>query len=59
MLGIYVRLSIEDEESNSIENQIEEAKTYADSNNIVDFKLYNEGEAETSKTALLSTPVLS
>ncbi|MEY8860917.1 recombinase family protein [Tenacibaculum singaporense] len=59
MLGIYVRLSIEDEESNSIENQIEEAKIYADSNNIVDFKLYNEGEGIKGSVPILDRPKLN
>lgn len=59
MLGIYVRLSIEDEESNSIENQIEEGKTYADSKNIDDFKLYNEGEGVKGSIPILQRPKLN
>ncbi|OCK42511.1 hypothetical protein BA195_10065 [Tenacibaculum soleae] len=46
MLGIYVRLSVEDEESNSIQNQIDEALKYAKLNNYEDSQIiiYNEGE---------------
>ena len=43
MLGIYTRLSREDEASNSIKNQLREGKQFAKENNL-DFKHYNEGE---------------
>lgn len=44
MLGIYVRLSREDEESTSIENQLREGKEFAKLNNYKEIKFFNEGE---------------
>ncbi|GHC57689.1 recombinase family protein [Ulvibacter litoralis] len=44
MLAIYTRLSREDEDSNSIENQTREGKNFASSNGYTDFEIYNEGE---------------
>ncbi len=43
MLAIYTRLSKEDDESNSIENQLREGKAFAKSKNLK-FVHYNEGE---------------
>lgn len=44
MLAIYTRLSKEDKDSSSIENQIREGKFFAKNNNFIDIKIYNEGE---------------
>jgi DNA invertase Pin-like site-specific DNA recombinase len=43
MLAIYTRLSREDEESNSIKNQLREGKAFAKLHNLK-YKLYNEDE---------------
>lgn len=44
MLGIYTRLSKQDEESNSINNQLREGKQFATDFHYSDIKIYNEGE---------------
>lgn len=44
MLGIYTRLSREDEDSTSIQNQIREGKEFAKFNGFKSFEIYNEGE---------------
>jgi site-specific DNA recombinase len=43
MLAIYTRLSVNDEDSNSIQNQIREGKEFAKSNGFKDYEIYNEG----------------
>lgn len=43
MLAIYTRLSREDEESNSINNQLREGETFAKLHKLK-YKIYNEGE---------------
>lgn len=44
MLGIYTRLSKEDENSTSIENQIKEGKEFAKSAGFNEYQIFNEGE---------------
>ena len=44
MLGIYTRLSREDENSTSIQNQLREGKEFAENNGFKEYKIYNEGE---------------
>ncbi len=44
MLAIYTRLSIEDEASNSINNQIREGKLFAEKMGFDSYEIYNEGE---------------
>jgi len=39
MLAIYTRLSKEDKDSSSIENQIREGKFFAKNNNFIDIKI--------------------
>ncbi len=43
MLAIYTRLSREDEESSSIQNQIREGKWFAEENGYNGYQIYNEG----------------
>ncbi|MDC1379827.1 recombinase family protein, partial [Algibacter sp.] len=44
MLAIYTRLSVKDEDSNSIEHQKREGKEFAKINKFDDYKIYDEGE---------------
>jgi len=44
MLAVYLRLSKEDDDSNSINNQRRESLEYINKNNIKNFQEYNEGE---------------
>lgn len=44
MLAIYTRLSREDEDSNSIKNQIKEGRLFAKENNLTNYRIYDEGE---------------
>jgi len=44
MLAIYARLSRQEEDSNSIQNQLREGKQFAKNNNYNNIKIYNEGE---------------
>lgn len=44
MLAIYTRLSREDEDSNSIGNQIKEGKLFAKEMKFDNFKVYDEGQ---------------
>ncbi|OCK42240.1 hypothetical protein BA195_11490 [Tenacibaculum soleae] len=60
MLAIYTRLSVEDDENNSIENQINEGTHYAVNNGFKDnFKIYNEGEGVKGSTTIKKRPKLS
>ncbi|MFS4469140.1 recombinase family protein [Maribacter sp. 2210JD10-5] len=56
MIGIYIRLSQEDEESNSIENQLFEGKKFA-----IDkkepFLVYNEGQGVSGANLIQDRPV--
>ncbi|WP_456867106.1 recombinase family protein [Galbibacter sp. BG1] len=58
MLAIYVRLSKEDEDSNSISHQQKEGIKFAEQNNI-DFKIYNEGEGVSGTNEIEQRPILS
>ncbi|MEJ4087484.1 recombinase family protein [Galbibacter orientalis] len=57
MLAIYVRLSKEDEDSNSIENQLREGKEFANTHNL-NYKLYNEGEGVSGTLDIAQRPQL-
>lgn len=58
MLGIYTRISIEDDESNSTTNQFEEGKQYANNNNIKKYELYAEKEGLKGDTPINQRPAL-
>lgn len=53
MIGIYTRLSQEDDISNSIENQLREGKAFANGR---PFVLYNEGEGISGKSDIKKRP---
>ena len=53
MIGIYTRLSQEDDLSNSIENQLREGKAFANGR---PFVLYNEGEGISGKSDIKKRP---
>lgn len=57
MLAIYTRLSREDEESNSIENQIREGKAYATKSRTA-YEIYNEGEGISGRSDIGDRPEL-
>ena len=57
MLAIYTRLSVEDNTSNSIQNQIREGKSFAEENHF-QFKLYDEGMGVSGGADISSRPVL-
>jgi len=57
MLGIYLRLSREDDKSNSIKNQLIEAEKFAKSKKLK-YKVYNEGEGLSGKLELEDRPQL-
>ncbi|WP_300024987.1 recombinase family protein [uncultured Maribacter sp.] len=57
MLAIYVRLSQNDDDSNSIENQIREGKEYANSKNL-SYKIYNEGKGISGTNDIADRPEL-
>lgn len=58
MLGIYARLSREDDASNSIENQIREGKVFAGNNGFDSYELYNEGEGVSGGADIKDRPEL-
>ena len=58
MLAIYTRLSVEDDASNSIDNQLFEGKKFAKTHNHKDFKIFNEGEGLSGKLGLDDRPQL-
>ena len=58
MLAIYTRLSKEDEESNSIENQTREGKAFAKANGFHEYELYNEGEGISGVAEIEDRPEL-
>lgn len=58
MLAIYTRLSKEDEESNSIKNQLREAEEYRKLNSITNFEIYNEGEGLSGTLRVKDRPEL-
>ena len=57
MLAIYTRLSKEDKDSTSIQNQIREGKEFAFKKN-AEFKLYNEGEGVSGGAEIKDRPQL-
>ncbi|TYA78535.1 recombinase family protein [Seonamhaeicola marinus] len=57
MLGIYTRLSREDETSNSIKHQIKEGISFAQSEGF-NYKIYNEGEGVSGTLKIEDRPVL-
>ena len=58
MLGIYIRRSVESEESDSIANQLREGKAFAD-NKGLRYKLYDEGEGISGAAPLSERPALA
>ncbi|PWL29416.1 MAG: hypothetical protein DCO96_06540 [Fluviicola sp. XM-24bin1] len=58
MLAIYTRLSKEDEESNSIENQTREGKAFAKANGFHEYELYNEGKGVSGGVEIKDRPQL-
>ena len=58
MLAIYTRLSREDSESSSIENQIREGKSFAKDNSFNDIKIYNEGQGISGGAEIKDRPQL-
>ena len=58
MLAIYTRLSREDEDSNSINNQINEGKLFAKAKGFTEYKIYNEGEGVSGGLLIEERPVL-
>tara|TARA_R110000868_G_scaffold93190_1_gene258040 strand:- start:4351 stop:5922 length:1572 start_codon:yes stop_codon:yes gene_type:complete len=59
MLGIYTRLSSDDDKGNSIENQIREGKQFAKQYGFQDnYKIYNEGEGVSGRKELEDRPIL-
>ncbi|AEH02123.1 recombinase family protein [Lacinutrix sp. 5H-3-7-4] len=59
MLAVYIRLSKEDDSSNSINNQLREAKEYIETNLIKKYKIYNEGEGFSGTLRVKERPQLS
>jgi len=57
MLGIYVRLSQEDESSNSIKNQLLEGEVFAKKNGL-SYQVYNEGEGISGGAEIKDRPQL-
>jgi len=58
MLGIYTRLSREDDKSTSIENQLREGKEFADSKHFNSYWVYNEGEGSSGTLNIEKRPQL-
>jgi site-specific DNA recombinase len=58
MLAIYTRLSKEDEESNSIKNQIHEGELFAKSKGFSNYKIFNEGEGFSGGLEISERPEL-
>ena len=58
MLAIYTRLSKEDKESTSIENQIREGKAFAKDNGFDNIELYNEGQGISGGAEIKDRPQL-
>lgn len=56
MLAIYTRLSREIEDSNSIENQLREAKSFAEKQGYKEYEIYNEGEGISGGAELYLRP---
>ena len=58
MLAIYTRLSKEDSESTSIENQLREGKSFAKYNEFNDIQIYNEGQGVSGGAKIKDRPKL-
>ena len=58
MLAIYTRLSKEDADSTSIENQLREGKFFAKDNGFNDIKIYNEGQGISGGAEIKDRPQL-
>ena len=58
MLAIYTRLSREDDDSNSIENQTREGKAFAKANGFHEYELYNEGQGVSGGASIQDRPEL-
>jgi len=58
MLAIYTRLSKEDSESASIENQLREGKSFAKDNGFNDVQIYNEGQGISGGAEIKDRPQL-
>lgn len=58
MLGIYTRLSKQDEDSNSIKNQLREGKKFAEDKGY-DYDIYDEGEGVSGGADIGDRPQLS
>ena len=58
MLAIYTRLSSQEEDSSSIENQLREGKQFAKKHNFTDFIIYNEGEGVSGGLSVEDRPEL-
>ena len=58
MLAIYTRLSKEDSDSTSIENQLREGKSFAKDNGFNDIKIYNEGQGISGGAEIKDRPQL-
>ncbi|EAQ43036.1 recombinase family protein [Polaribacter sp. MED152] len=58
MLAIYTRLSREDKDSTSIENQIREGRAFAKDKGFTDLKVYNEGEGVSGGAKIEDRPKL-
>lgn len=58
MLAIYTRLSKEDKDSTSIDNQIREGKSFAKGNGFKDILIYNEGQGVSGGAEIKDRPQL-
>ncbi len=58
MLAIYTRLSKEDTDSTSIQNQLREGKEFAKSQNL-EYKIYNEGEGVSGGLSISERPIFN
>ncbi|MFX0557127.1 recombinase family protein [Maribacter sp. CXY002] len=58
MLAIYTRLSVNDEESNSLENQIREGRDFAKANGFKKLEIYNEGHGISGGADIKDRPEL-
>lgn len=58
MLAIYTRLSREDSESTSIQNQLREGKQFAKDNNFKEIEIYNEGQGISGGAEIENRPQL-
>src|SRR5680860_738047 len=59
MLAIYTRLSVEDEASNSIANQLHEGNEFAQKHQFKDPVIYNEGMGVSGRANIIDRPKLS